>query len=101
MQCLITSCKAQVTSVVLVGGSWLHLLKFVLQHFWPAVAEGSWLLTVHGASHNTFLRASWLVDKLLDVLCKRGSRSHQVQCPALLYNVKIAHLLVHHCILFV
>lgn len=47
------------------------------QHFWPIVADGSWLLEVNGASHNTFLRASWLVEKALDLLCKRGPTSHE------------------------
>ncbi|KAL3163081.1 hypothetical protein ABBQ32_009500 [Trebouxia sp. C0010 RCD-2024] len=47
------------------------------QHFWPAVAHDSWLLEVNGASHNTFLRASWLVEKALDLLCKRGPTSHE------------------------
>ena len=50
----------------------------LLQHFWPSVARGSWLMEVNGASHNTFLRASWVVDKLLDLLCKRGPTSHEV-----------------------
>lgn len=35
-------------------------------------------MEVNGASHNTFLRASWVVDKLLDLLCKRGPTSHEV-----------------------
>lgn len=51
----------------------------VMQHFWPALAQNSWLLTVNGASHNSFLHASWLVDKALDLLCKRGSISHQAR----------------------
>ena len=80
--CMMTSCTAPVTHVGFGRCYWLHLPMPVLQHFWPAVAEGSWLMKVHGASHNTFLHASWLVDKLLDVLCKRGSTSHQVQYPA-------------------
>ena len=49
-----------------------------MQHFWPAVADGSWLMEVYGASHNTFLRAPWLVQKALDLLCKRGPASHEV-----------------------
>ena len=49
-----------------------------MQHFWPAVTHKSWLLEVNGASHNTFLRASWLVEKALDLLCKRGPTSHEV-----------------------
>ncbi|KAL0050014.1 hypothetical protein WJX82_002740 [Trebouxia sp. C0006] len=47
------------------------------EHFWPNVGDGSWLLEVNGASHNTFLRASWLVEKALDLLCKRGPTSHE------------------------
>lgn len=50
----------------------------LVQHFWPNVGDGSWLLEVNGASHNTFLRASWLVEKALDLLCKRGPTSHEV-----------------------
>ncbi len=49
-----------------------------MQHFWPNVGDGSWLLEVNGASHNTFLCASWLVEKALDLLCKRGPTSHEV-----------------------
>lgn len=54
------------------------MLFSVMQHFWPAVTHESWLLEVNGASHNTFLRASWLVEKALDLLCKRGPTSHEV-----------------------
>ncbi|KAA6429379.1 MAG: hypothetical protein FRX49_00773, partial [Trebouxia sp. A1-2] len=52
-----------------VGSNW--------EHFWPNVGDGSWLLEVNGASHNTFLRASWLMEKALDLLCKRGPTSHE------------------------
>lgn len=47
------------------------------EHFWPCVATGSWLMEVYGASHNTFLRAPWLIEKALDLLCKRGPASHE------------------------
>jgi len=60
----------------------------LVQHFWPNVGDGSWLLEVNGASHNTFLRASWLVEKALDLLCKRGPTSHEVSvtvCRSTMY----------------
>ena len=62
----------------------LFLLRqlVLVQHFWPNVGDGSWLLEVNGASHNTFLRASWLVEKALDLLCKRGPTSHEVGAKA-------------------
>lgn len=74
-------CKESFLTLVLLRQflTLVSLRQLVLvQHFWPNVANGSWLLEVNGASHNTFLRASWLVEKALDLLCKRGPTSHEV-----------------------
>lgn len=63
----------------------------LVQHFWPNVGDGSWLLEVNGASHNTFLRASWLVEKALDLLCKRGPTSHEASitvCHSMMYSTQ-------------
>ena len=48
------------------------------QVFFDAVAQGSWLMDVKGAGHATFLQAPWLLQRVFDLLCHKGTDSHQV-----------------------